>query len=325
MFKNSFWPAAVILILPSSLCAQAPIIDGIVDATYGSPISIQTLQTDFGDSTGDFVVNGAELNAMYARVHDERLYVMLTGNQEQNGRLEIFVDSIDGGENTISEIPEYGSDREGGWNSRNLAGLTFDDGFEADFHLFGYEFPYYVFTIIDRAGGTSPTVSGNQGVGNFDTGYISTNTAAPNTTSFLTERIPFAMDFSNAAGVTSGCDAADTTAAAAVTSGFEFSVALADIGNPSKIKIVAMQNNEHQNYLSNQMLPGLPAGQCNLGGDGMGGQIGDLSGVDLNQFAGTQYATIVVPEPTGFRLFLTAFSIGLTRSRRKYGQIRRLI
>ena len=81
----------------------------------------------------------------------------------------------------------------------------------------------------------------------------------------------------------------------------EFSIALADIGNPAPgttVKVTAMVNNSNYNFLSNQLLGGLPAPHGNLGGDGTGGFIGVLSGVDLSAIAGDQFFSITVPEST---------------------------
>ena len=76
-----------------------------------------------------------------------------------------------------------------------------------------------------------------------------------------------------------GTGAANAANALAVTTGLEFSIALVDIGSPGlgdTIKIAAMYNNGDHNFLSNQVLGGLPAGTGNLGGDGAGG-IGQLN------------------------------------------------
>jgi len=99
----------------------------------------------------------------------------------------------------------------------------------------------------------------------------------------------------------------------------EFSIDLADIGNPlagSIIRISAMINNGDHNYLSNQMLGGLLPPQGNLGGDGLGNFTGTLSGVNLNQFPGLQYFEIVVPEPSSMLLIGLALGI-FAISRRK--------
>ena len=111
-----------------------------------------------------------------------------------------------------------------------------------------------------------------------------------------------AYDNSNAAGIggTAG-NAADQSAAQAVTTGIEIAIPLAAIGSPAgDFKVSAMVNNSNHNYLSNQFLGGLPVGQGNLGGDGTGTFTGNVGGIDLNNFAGDQY--FIVPEPTSLAL-----------------------
>jgi hypothetical protein len=76
----------------------------------------------------------------------------------------------------------------------------------------------------------------------------------------------------------------------AVTTGFELAIPLSAIGNPAgPIGILVAVNGGGHNYLSNQLLPPLPGNSGNLGGNGSGGFIGNLSGVDLTTFAGTQH------------------------------------
>jgi hypothetical protein len=82
----------------------------------------------------------------------------------------------------------------------------------------------------------------------------------------------------------------------------EFSVALADIGNPSpgsSIRIMATISNGDHSYLSNQFLSSLAPPQGNLGGDGMGGFDGNLDGINMNNFAGNQFFTLTVPGTPG--------------------------
>src|SRR5258706_434750 len=105
----------------------------------------------------------------------------------------------------------------------------------------------------------------------------------------LTQNLDFAINDNNAAGVSGGSGAANPADALAVTTGMEFSIALADLGNPapgSVIRIAAMINNGDHNYLSNQILGTLLPPQGNLGGDGSGGFTGKLGGRKVNPYAG---------------------------------------
>ena len=142
-----------------------------------------------------------------------------------------------------------------------------------------------------------------------------------NTTTFITQNVKIAINNTNSAGVVGGTAAANAANALAVTTGLEFSIALVDIGSPGlgdTIKIAAMYNNGDHSFLSNQVLGGVPAPQGNLGGDGLGGFTGTLSGIDFNNFPTTPqfFSLVVVPEPT--TLALAGFTlIGLLSARRR--------
>ncbi len=320
----------------ASASAQAPVIDGTRDAAYGAPIVVQQANTQFGNVTDTSAQNGSELNAAYARVDGGRLFLMMTGNQEPNfNKLDVFIDSVAGGENTLSATPGYDFAN----SSQNLNGLTFDSGFEADFHLFsrwgGGSVPMsgYEVDFVNRNGGGDANVAWSSGVGSppFDTitsagsiiaGSVGSAMGGANAASgtALTQNLGFAINNSNIAGVSGDNGVpADQAAAAAVTTGMEFSIALADLGLPAnfvgEIKIAAMINNGDHNYLSNQILGALPAMTGNLGGDGGGGFIGDLSGVDFNQFAGNQYFTVFIPAPASAALLGLGAIAGVRRRR----------
>lgn len=312
--------------------SAAPVVDGQRDATYGAPIVVQTVQTQFGDAMPPGNLTGSELDAAYARVEGGRLYLLLTGNHEPNlNKLEVFFDSVAGGENTLSPTPDYDFDAGGGsWISSNLNGLTFDTGFAADYHMFsrwnGGGSPYEV-DFINRQGGGSAMVPGSTGTGSAEVGLVSSGFIpagaggiGPNASAAaLTQNLEFAINDNNAAGVLGGTGAADQVAAAAVTTGMEFSIALADLGlAPSfvgDIKIAAMIDNGDHNYLSNQVLGGLPAGTGNLGGDGGGTFTGDLAGVDFRQFPGDQYFTVFVPTPGAAGLLAGGLLVATRRRR----------
>ncbi|MEM8784016.1 MAG: PEP-CTERM sorting domain-containing protein [Planctomycetota bacterium] len=300
--------------------ATAQVIDGTVDAVYGAPLAVQTVQTEFGDaSDATGLGGGGELNAGYAiaDLNTGKLSVLLTGNIEPNfNKVNVFIDSQPGGENVLDGGLAY----DFGDVAANFGGLTFDTGFEADYHLFGrWGGGAFEVDIVDRAASTPGNEFGNFGAASagsgtgVQTGTITAAAGTPTTGAdggtFLTSDVEFGFNNTNTAGVAGGTAAADASAAAAVATGFEFAIDLADIGNPGfgdVILIHAAYGNGDNNFHSNQILGGVPAPQGNLGGDGAGNFTGTLSGIDFNQFDGDQFfAVTVVPEPA------TAALVGL--------------
>ncbi len=315
--SRSFLAIGCIVSLAASTTSAAIIVDGTLDADYGPAKVIQTVQTQFGDSNGG--VGGSELDAVFTRVEDGRLFLFFAGNLEPNfNKFDVFIDSVRGGENTLSGVPDYDFNNGSSWISSNLNGLTFDDGFTADYHMiarWGSPTSGLEVDFVNRQGGTIASVPGSNGVGangvgNVSVGSISAGAVGPNASAAaLTQSLNFAINNNNDGGVVGGCDAADQIAALSVTTGMEFSIDLADIGSPQlgdRVLVSAMINNGDHNYLSNQILGGLSPSQCNLGGDGAGGFVGDLSGVDFGEFGRVQdfKVQIAVPEPTGLCLLL---------------------
>ena len=322
--------ALVLLGLMAAPASAQITVDGTLDGAYGSPIVVQSVETQFGDASPPGNLGGSELDAGYAVVSGGRLYLMLTGNHEPNfNKLDIFIDSVPGGENTLAGIPQYDFFNGSTWISQNMAGLTFDTGFAADYHLFsrwGSGTGPYEADFVNRAGGAAASTPGSKGATANAVGFqasgsiLAGNVGSNSSGTALSQNLDFAINDNNAAGVLGGTAAANTAAAAAVTTGMEFSIALADLGNPSigsMINIAAMINNGDHNYVSNQILGPLAAGQGNLGGDGGGGFTGTLGGVNFNQFAGLQYFSVrVIPEPATLALAALACSALATRRRR---------
>ena len=131
-----------LLINQETLSAQT--LDGsIAGDSYGSALSVQTVETQFGD-------NFSELNAAYgqASTTDSLLRLIITGNLESNfNKLNIFIDSKAGGQNIIGPDTDNGgvnpsTDNDGLFDNYsgvgpngagNGPGFTFDAGFESDF------------------------------------------------------------------------------------------------------------------------------------------------------------------------------------------------
>ncbi len=300
--------AAIAIALSSTTVYADGVIDGSIGAAYGSAVEVQSVQTQFGDADG--TAAGSELDAGYAFASGGRLYMGISGNLEESfNKMHLFFDTQSGvGENVLSATPAYDFAN----LSTNLGGMTFDTGFTAQYHMFvrsggGGNFEV---DFIDRLGGTSADVNGNFGNVADNGGEVATgNLATGAVGSALSESIFFVFDNSNILGVGGGTAAADQVAAAAVTTGFEFSIALADLGlDPNvanTIRVAAAIGNGDNNFFSNQFLGGLPGDTGNLGGDNAGGFTGDSAGVDLTAFAGDQFMTIniaAVPEPSAMIL-----------------------
>lgn len=241
------------IVLPLLLgAADAQIVtDGLRDAAYGSPVAVQHNPTGYGDNTNPdpLAANGSELDAAHAVIRDGKLHILFTGNLETNfNKLSIFIDSRPGGQNVLAnDNPDVDFN---GLN--NLAGLKFDEDFEADFF----------FTI---GGGGDPieffanyAELGNPGVGTYLGGTGSPNAGFPVN---LANGVQVGIDNSNTGGVTDS----DASAAASVTTGIEFSIPLALIGNPTaQVRVCAFISNPSHDSLSNQVLGSLPAGYGNL-------------------------------------------------------------
>jgi hypothetical protein len=131
-----------------------PVMDGSKDAEYGAPLSIQNTNTQFGNGINGDPINGgggSEIDQVFARVANGRLYVLVAGNLETNfNKLEIFLDSETGGVNSINGAslpggvdpfccdgfpPPDGNNTDNVGALQRMQGLTFDTGFNADHYL----------------------------------------------------------------------------------------------------------------------------------------------------------------------------------------------
>jgi hypothetical protein len=254
----------------------APTVDGTKDAAYGSALAVQTVETGFGD-------NFSEMDAGYGIIDSGKLYLMLTGNIEANfNKLEIFIDSKAGGQSVF--------DSSGNDGAGVMDGLVFDAGFTADYHLIarrGNDSGNDKFDLdfanlgAQSASGYLDILGGLTGSGTTGTGVNAVG-------------INVGYDNSNVAGIGGGAPAAaNQAAAAAVTTGLELGIALSDLGYAGgPIRVMVGQNNQGHNFWSNQFLAGLPAPQGNVGGPGA---------INMTQFGGNQFFTIV-PEPSTLML-----------------------
>ncbi len=290
------FPSALAAVLFSSSAAFAITIDGVKDAGYGAALSVQTVETGFGD-------NFSEWNAGYGRIESGRLFLMLTGNLEANfNKLEIFIDSKAGGQNVFTSAGNDGT--------AAMNGLVFDAGFTADYHLILRRGNGNTFDVDFANLGAATASSYNNIFGGLMTGTGTTGTGVN------ANGIGVAYDNSNVAGVLGGTGAANQAAALAVLTGLELSIDLADLGATGDIRVMVGQNNQGHNYWSNQFLGGLAAPQGNLGGDETGGFTGE-GAIDMTHFAGDQFFTVVVPEPSSLALFAVGSLVVMAGMRRR--------
>ncbi len=267
--------------------ASAQTVDGTRDASYPAALAVQTVNTDFGNSTSgsQTLADGCELDNIHARIVGSNLYLFIGGNLQANfNKLDLFFDSQAGGQNQLNSSASY---------LTNFNGLKFDAGFTADYAMSvtcGNNFDVYAnYTPVPATG--ADFIGGGGGrtqAVNFGLVLMGAGTGT------------VSIDNSNVAGVSGGTGAASAAAAAAVATGIEYKIPLSALGTTQyggDIKIAVMINGSSWDYLSNQTLGGLPAGQGNLGGDNNGTYTGNVGGVDFTAKAGNQYVTVLNSSP----------------------------
>jgi hypothetical protein len=259
----------LLLLIAGPALAQ-PTVDGSLAGDPYEPASaVQAVQTNFGD-------NLSELDAAYCYGDGIRFYLFVAGNLEDNyNKIEIFIDSRPGGENVFSGVP--GNDGAGA-----MAGMGFDAGFDADYHL------------IARHGGAGFDLDfAELGTANYSS-YLNVfggpqEGSGATGTGLNAQPIGVGFDNSNLGGVLGGTGAANQANAQAVTTGLELSIDLADIGYAGgDIRVCAFVNNGDHNFASNQFLGPLTPPQDNLGGDGAGTFTGFIT-FNLSDFSGDQF------------------------------------
>jgi hypothetical protein len=255
------------------------LIDG-TDVNLGSSISLQSVQTQFGDnSDADAITaNGSELDALYVSNSSDQLLIGLSGNLENNGNavnVVLDTDPLASPGNGVSVLP--GTIDNTADVTRSFSGMNSDTlPFPADF------------AFAMENGGFGPlgnfiTLTGPSTVSGVDLqrGGLAAASASGLVDYSLSSalNIQAGLNASNVAGVTGGDQANDpfTDDPSAVTTGYEIALPLADLGlaEGDLVQVFAYVVGS-SGFLSNQFLPPLQPAQGNLGG---GGTANDLSGL----------------------------------------------
>jgi hypothetical protein len=286
LFPSSFSPirflaCASILALGSAAHAQ---ITGDLSSTtvnYGSPLSVQTINTQFGDNSGGGdASNGSELDAGYGTISGGNLYLFIAGVVQGGtspNSLQLFIGGSGStvGQNTLNTSISPLS---------TMNGSTFVSGFNATL----------AFSFNDYSGTLYGDAANLQGGGG---GYIGALTLANGVGSGVPtggsyNLAGFQEAFNNTHASTQGTAGAALsggTSGANTLTGLELLIPLADLGTISgDIQVMADINNGGLNYLSNQLLPGLAVGSQNLG---------------TSTFTDASVFTVPVPEPSTWTLF----------------------
>jgi hypothetical protein len=279
--KTTLFIATAMTALASSVALAEIVVDGTLDAAYGDAIVVQNTPTGFGDSnlgTIDYA-NGSELANAHGVIADGYLYLFFGGNLESNfNKFEVFIDFQAGGQNKLRgdnpDVDFNGLNRMGNDGSDN--GLTFDEGFEADYYVTttcgGGPFSTFANTaqILTKGGGVGEFI-GSGGAG-------SQNLQGSNGTII-------GINNSNTAGVTTR-----SGDGFGVSTGVEIAIPLnllVGYDGESDVKVTAFVNGGGHDFLSNQVA-------APIGG---GGNLGEPRLVNFSAISGDQF--FVVPGPNG--------------------------
>ncbi len=287
MRKLSFTALGLLFAAP----VFASIVDGTAEAGYGAALFVQQNTTQFGNSTSGLATtaNGSEIDGVYAKNDGSTLSAVVTGNLESNfNKYVVFIDSKAGGFNTISNTNASSDDF--GWLNGNASGLTFDSGFNADYALWVRHDATNTFLSFAELGAGGDLISSG-----FATGSLLTSGTSQ-----------FQLNNSNVGGVTGGAGEFSSPDGAGVLTGFEFQFDLATLGATGldTIKLAGFVNSGG-NFMSNQVIGGLPAGTGNLATTGA---------VNFGGIAGDQFVSVTpVPEPGT----LAVLGLGLLAARKR--------
>jgi PEP-CTERM motif len=272
MKLNKYIFPSIVVLATGLVSVHAQNLNGTLNSGfYGSALSVQTINTGFGNAAGgNDSVGGSELDAAYGKVSGGNLYLFLAGNFENNGNhLNVFLAGGASGQGTLNTS---------GGTLATMNGSMFSSGFSATFAFDMNDFSGTLYSeeynLVANTGGYVGSLN-NSGTGIYagsDGGVSSL---------YLNNNHASTMGTSGAAlsGATSGIN---------TTTGLELVVPLSAIGyTGGNIEVLADINGGGDSYLSNQLLPGQPVGTANLG---------------TSTFNNPGFFTVPVPEPTTLAL-----------------------
>ncbi|MDX2131841.1 MAG: hypothetical protein SFY69_07300 [Planctomycetota bacterium] len=291
---------------------------------------------------------GSELDGLYGRIENGKLYLLLTGNLENNfNKLDLFLDvnPADGqnqlrGDNVNIDYDGLNRMGNGGGGAPNAgAGLRFESDFFADYYIGitngNDPVDIYINAATLRADGPrlnsgfmadySANYGGEKSQNDpvsliatyaeyqfFDAEGTVLSTDGPprlmadwvplqvpptlperNVTpdAQFAGRLRATIDNNNILGVSGTTLPIDVSGAGLVTTGIELELDLAELGwdGSSSVKVAGFINGQAHDFVSNQVLGGLPTP---VGAD-FAPDLGEPSVIDFSQIDGTQY--VVVP------------------------------
>ena len=248
---------------------HAAVIDGKLDPAYGPAQTTQTCMSTMGRPPGppgqvDYS-DGQALDEGFGYVENGVLYLFFSGNLDFWWSLEgttewlpldVFIDCNPGGQNQLlASNPTF----DYAYDLKKMAGLTFDDGFTADYWL-SLGGNLYSWPRLQAWMAELPASGGGAGgmLGYATCGGPGTLTGGTNPFGIMAT-----LDDSNTGGVPQGCGLAS---GAGVTTGVEWAIPLAALRHPTGcIRVCAFLSYGDHSALFNQVVGPLPAGSCNLG------------------------------------------------------------
>jgi hypothetical protein len=252
--------------------ATATSVSGTLGPQYGTPLAMQTSQSDvggLGDPSWRVDTNGgSQLDAAYGYVSNGTLYLFFAGSltfwlQLEGGithwlPLDVFIDCAPGGQQRL--LADYPTIEPGVYDLKRMAGLTFDAGFDADYWLslgggpapFSWPHLQAYFAALPTAGGGGGAFLGATLPGAPGVLFGGTNPSG----------IQVTLDDGNQIGLGSGCGAPTP---GPVTTGIEWAIPLAAIGDPTGcIRVCAFVADQDHAMISNQVMGPIPPGTCSL-------------------------------------------------------------